>query len=243
MSPVRPRYLPLPFQDAPESGRLILRDGTTATVRPARPEDKPAMTRFFASLSETSRVRRFFSLAAPREQLIESFCDSSKPQKQLSLVVLRQLAKGPAIIATASYVARDETTAEVALAVNDKSQDKGIGTLLLERLALLAVSNGFLRFWAVTSAETQAMLNVFRRSGFECRTQMEGQFVEVDLSVIPTVSSVTLSEMRDRVSTTASLRPFFQPRSVAVIGASRKPAGIGTRILRSLVAAGYKGSL
>ena len=243
MPPVRPRYLPLPFQDAPESGRLILRDGTTATVRLARPEDKAAMIRFFASLSETSRVHRFFSLAAPKEQLIESFCDSSKPRKQLSLVVLRQLETGPGIIATGSYVARDETTAEIAVAVDDKFQDKGLGTLLLERLALLAVSNGFLRLWAVTSAENQGMLNVFRQSGFECRTKMDGQFVEVDLSVIPTVSSVTQSEMRDRVSTTASLRPFFQPRSVAVIGASRNPTHIGTRILRSLVAAGYKGSL
>jgi acetyl coenzyme A synthetase (ADP forming)-like protein len=243
MPPVRPRYLPLPFQDAPESGRLILRDGTTATIRPARPEDKAAMIRFFASLSEGSRVHRFFSLAAPKDQLIEFFCDSSKPQKQLSLVVLRQLEKGPGIVATGSYVARDETTAEIALAVDDRFQDKGVGTLLLERLALLAVSNGFLRFWAVTSAENQAMLNVFRRSGFECRTQMDGQFVEVDLSVIPTVSSVTQSEMRDRVSTTASLRPFFQPRSVAVIGVSRNPAGIGTRILNALVAAGYKGTI
>jgi acetate---CoA ligase (ADP-forming) len=243
MSPVRPRYLPLPFQDGPESGRLILRDGTTATIRPARAEDKPAMIRFFASLSETSRVHRFFSLAAPKEQLIESFCDSSKPQKQLSLVVLRQLERGPGIIGTGSYVARDETTAEVAVAVDDKFQGKGLGTLLLERLALLAVSNGFLRFWAVTSAENRAMLNVFRQSGFECGTKMDGQFVEVDLSVIPTISSVTQSEMRDRVSTTASLRPFFRPRSVAVIGASRNPSNIGTRILRALVAAGYKGSL
>ena len=41
-------------------------------------------------------------------------------------------------------------------------QGKGIGTLLLERLALLAVSNGLRRFWAVTMAENQPMLDVFR---------------------------------------------------------------------------------
>jgi GNAT superfamily N-acetyltransferase len=41
-------------------------------------------------------------------------------------------------------------------------QGKGIGTLLLERLALLAVYKGLRRFWAVTMAENQPMLDVFR---------------------------------------------------------------------------------
>ena len=55
---VRPRYLPLPYQDAPESGRLVLRDGTTATVRLARPTDLEGMARFFGSLSQSSRMNR-----------------------------------------------------------------------------------------------------------------------------------------------------------------------------------------
>jgi hypothetical protein len=35
MTPVRPLYVPPPYQDSAEAGRLILRDGTTATIRPA----------------------------------------------------------------------------------------------------------------------------------------------------------------------------------------------------------------
>jgi acetate---CoA ligase (ADP-forming) len=241
MAVVRPRYLPLPFQDSPESGRLILRDGTTATIRLAHPADKTAMAKFFRSLSQVSRFRRFFSFAAPNDKLIDLFCNSSNPQSQLTLVVTRHLEEGPGIVATGSYVARDKTTAEIAFAVDDKFQGKGLGTLLLERMALLAVNNGFLRFWALTSAENEPMLNVFRESGFTCGTKMDGQFVEVDLSVTPNESSVTRSEMRDRVSTTASLRPFFQPRSVAVVGASRNPSHIGRRIFNALVSAGYKG--
>ena len=49
--------------------------------------------------------------------------------------------------------------------------------------------------------------------------------------------------MRDRISTAASLRSFFEPRSVAVVGASRDPASIGGRLLNALVTNGFQGSL
>jgi acetyl coenzyme A synthetase (ADP forming)-like protein len=52
----------------------------------------------------------------------------------------------------------------------------------------------------------------------------------------PGESGVTLQDMRDRAAATASLRPFFRPRSVAVVGASRDPSSIGYRLLNALVA-------
>ncbi|GIW54637.1 MAG: hypothetical protein KatS3mg082_1041 [Nitrospiraceae bacterium] len=41
MKPVRPLFIPSPTQEAPEDGRLILRDGTTAAVRIARRKTRP----------------------------------------------------------------------------------------------------------------------------------------------------------------------------------------------------------
>ena len=243
MASVRPRYLPVPSQDAPQAGRLILRDGTTATIRPAQPADKQAMVEFFAALSKKSKVYRFFSFAEPDDKVVDSFCNNPDPHSRLSLVVTRWVAERSRIIAIGSYLGRDETTAEIAMAVDDRFQGKGIGTLLLERLALLAVANGFRRFWAVTMHENKPMLDVFRDSGFECHTKMDGGYIEIDLSVVPSERSVTRAELRDRVSTTASLRPFFQPRSVAIVGASRNPASIGGRILNALVANGFRGSI
>jgi acetyl coenzyme A synthetase (ADP forming)-like protein len=236
-----PRYLPVPFQDAADSGRLILRDGTTATVRVARPADCQRMARFFAALSKRSRHNRFFSFGEPNQKLIDSFCDDTDPRKRLSLIVTRSAKDNAVIIATANYVARDEETAEIALAVDDKFQGRGIGPLLLERLSVLAARNGFRRFWAVTMAENKAMLDVFRESGFECRSRIDGSYVEVDLSVIPSQASVARAEFRDRVAATASLRPFFSPRSIAVVGASRSTRNIGTRILHAILDAGFKG--
>ena len=240
---VRPRYLPLPQQDSAESGRLILRDGSTATIQVATSEDREVMTKFFASLSDESKSRRFFSLVPPPLKLIDFFCDASNPRKQLTLIVTGLSERGPRLIAAGSYVARDETTAEVAMAVDDHFHGKGIGTLLLERLAVLAVAHGIVRFWATTKVDNRPMLDIFRKSGFECHSHLDNQYVEIDFSVLPTQSSVTQSEMRDRVSTAASLRPFFHPRSVAVVGASRSPNNIGTRILNAILSAGFKGSV
>jgi acetyl coenzyme A synthetase (ADP forming)-like protein len=40
---------------------------------------------------------------------------------------------------------------------------------------------------------------------------------------------------------TTSLRPLFRPQSVAIVGASRRPASLGRRVLDALVANGYRG--
>jgi acetate---CoA ligase (ADP-forming) len=220
-----------------------LRDGTTATIRVAQPIDKEAMAKFFVSLSQESNVYRFFSGSRPNDRLMESFCDNADPRARLTLVVTRLMEKNLDIIAAGSYMACGQTTAEIAMAVGDRFQGKGIGTLLLERLALVAVMNGFRRFSAVTMAENRRMLDVFRDSGFASSTKINDGCVEIELSVIPSEASVTRAEMRDRVSTTASLRPFFHPQSVAVVGASRNPANIGGRILHALTTDRFRGAI
>ena len=222
---------------------MILRDGTTAAIRVAHPNDELPMAQFFASLSTESRRRRFFSLAVPSDKLISCFCDASDPRKQLTLIVTQWVGSVETIIAVGSYVARDETAAEIGLTVADACQGKGIGSLMLERLALLAVANGIRHFWAMTMVENNSMLDVFRGSGFECRSKTEQGVVEIDLSVIPSEASVARAEMRDRVATTASLRPFFYPNAVAVVGASRNPTSIGTRLLNAVIDAGFRGAV
>lgn len=243
MAQVRPLYVPPPYQDSAEAGRLILRDGTTATIRPAQPPDRDLLQAFFNRLSADSRWRRFFSAADPGMKVVDSLCDSSAPRSKLTLIVLRTIQGAARVIATGTYVGREQGTAEVAIAVDDAFHGKGLGTLLLERLALLAVRNGFARLWAVTQADNVPMLEVMEQSGFPLRKRQDSGYVEVDLSVQPTEASVSRSEMRDRISTTASLRPFFEPRSVAVVGASRDPAAIGYRILNALITNHFQGAV
>ena len=155
-APVRPRFVPPPAQDSDESGRLTLRDGTAAHLRPARPEDREALARFFRELSPESLYRRYLSASPPGPELIARLAAGSDPHSASTLVVTRVSEGEPRIVATGSYMARDAESAEVALAVADAFRGKGLGTLLLERLALLAVRSGFVRFWAITSADNGA---------------------------------------------------------------------------------------
>lgn len=243
MGAFRPRYLPIPYQDSAHAGRLLLRDGSAANLRGVGPDDDIALENFFASLSEASKHHRFFSAATPPGRWIESLIRRNDPKSALGLVVTRLAAGVPRIIACGSYVARDRECAEIGVVVHDSFQGNGIGTLLLERLALIAAANGFRRLSAVASADNQAIANVFRDSGFEYSARRDGEYVEFDLSLTAGADTVQRAEWRDRVATAASLLPFFQPRAVAVIGASRDAGAIGARILQALIEFGYKGEI
>jgi GNAT superfamily N-acetyltransferase len=197
-----------PDRDDPDF--LTLRDGSTVQVHVAGPGDREALADFFGRLSSASRWRRFLSLALPRPELIASLCDCSDPRSGLTLVATRVQAGESRILATGSYLAKDKRTAEVALAVADGFQGKGLGTLLLERLALLAVRQGFRHFWAVALAENQPMLEVLRESGFALAERPDRGEVEVDLALVPTEAGLARLETRHRVATVASLSPFFR---------------------------------
>jgi acetyl coenzyme A synthetase (ADP forming)-like protein len=234
-----PTFLP----DGTEADFFTLRDGSTVQVHVAGPKDFEALSSFFAALSPESRQRRFLSLAPPRPELIASLCDCSNPRSALTLVATRMQGGECRILATGSYLARDAKAAEVAVAVADGFQGKGLGTLLLERLALVAVRHSFTHFWAVTQIENESMLEVFRESGFALTEKPERGEVEVDLTIIPTEPGLARMETRHRVATVASLSPFLRPRAVAVVGASREPGAIGYQLLEALIGGEFQGRI
>jgi succinyl-CoA synthetase alpha subunit/GNAT superfamily N-acetyltransferase len=234
-------YIPAPYQDSAESGRIILRDGSTATVRIANIDDTPAVVDFFHRLSPESRQQRFFSACEPSREFVRSLCDSSNPNAKLTLVVTRRAGQAETVVAVGSYMAAGEKSAEVAFAVEDRLQGQGLGTQLLERLALLATRVGIVRFWAVTQMDNRGMIEVFRHSGYPLQEKVDRGYLELDFSVLPTEVSVHSSEIRDRVFTAASLRSFFKPNAVAVVGASRDPSSIGFRTLEALVMSRFQG--
>jgi acetate---CoA ligase (ADP-forming) len=233
----RPVYAPL--MDA--SGPLVLRDGSVATIGEATSSDGPSLEEFFLKLSSESGLNRFLSRSVPDSRLVESLCRPSNPEEQRSLLVKRHIDGSDRIIAVGSYVSHGNGTAEVSVGVDDRLQGLGLGTHLLERLAAIAIQNGFRRFQAIAEKENHRMIEVLRRSGFPIYERNEAGMVEIDFDVTPTESNVLLSEMRDRLSAAASIRPFFRPNAVAIAGASRDSSSIGYRILDELLRAGFTG--
>jgi RimJ/RimL family protein N-acetyltransferase len=187
------------------SERAVLRDGTLATLRLTRPEDHDGVRRFFHELSPESRRLRFFSLSDPAETFIEAFCDSSNPARQATIVAFRHGDGEPRPIAVGSYLDVGSGAAEAAFAVGDADRAKGLGTILIERLATLAAINGFRRFEALVLPENQAMLEVFRDSGFEIRSTSERGAVTVHFPLAPTAQSIAAAGHRHELAYGAAL--------------------------------------
>ena len=240
---IKPLYLPPMYQDAVDHGTMVMRNGTTASVRVAGSQDHDKLVAFFKRLSIGTLIKRFFSPSKPDKEFLAAMLNSNDPSVGMTLIVERILDGNIAIIATASYFRCDDESAEFAVVVEDAFQGKGLGTLLLERLSILATTHGFRHFKAVTHAENRLMLDVFRHSGFEVEEHIEDGYVALSFSVIPGKDSVEISETRDRVFTNASLTPLFKPTSAAVIGASSRPGSIGSRVMEGLVTSRFNGPL
>jgi len=216
---------------------VILRDGSTLRLQPPTAADTEALVEFFARLSPRSRYLRFHGARSIDRALVTTFVDPD--WATTGALVGRHEER---IVALASYARlRDPGSAEVAFAVADEFQGRGVGTRLLERLAERAAAAGADRFVAEVLAENAAMLGVFRDAGFEITRSLEGGEVEVEFPIAATETFRAHVEDRDHVAVAASLRLFFTPDSVAVIGASRRRGSIGGELFRNILAADFAG--
>jgi acetyl coenzyme A synthetase (ADP forming)-like protein len=91
-------------------------------------------------------------------------------------------------------------------------------------------------------AENAAMIGVFERVGFEVSRTLGGGEVEMTFPIAPTADYASLVAERDHTAVVASLRPFFEARSVAVIGASSRRGTIGGELFRNILDADYAGA-
>jgi acetyl coenzyme A synthetase (ADP forming)-like protein len=216
---------------------VLLRDGTTLRLRAPTPADSEALVEFFKSLSEQSLYYRFHGFPTVNEALVSSFVGPDWHERGHLIGEL-----GGRVIALASYVRlRDPTAAECAFVVADDFQRRGIGTRLLERLAVRAAAVGIERFVAEVLPENRQMLGVFQAVGFETTRKLESGTVEVEFRIAPTETYLGRVDERDHLAAVASLRPFFAPASVAVLGASRRRESIGGLLFRNIIAAEFEG--
>jgi acetyl coenzyme A synthetase (ADP forming)-like protein len=225
-----------------EAVDVILRDGSTLRLRPPRREDTEALLDFFSSLSERSLYLRFHGFPDLGTRVVEPLLEPDWEERGALLGTLSD-ADGEHVVAVANYARlRDPALAEAAFAVADEHQRRGIGTRLLERLAEQAAEVGIERFVAEVLPENRSMLGVFEAAGFELTREYAGGEIEVQFPIAPTESYRERVEARDHAAVTASLRSFFEPRSVAVVGASRRRGSIGGELFRNILAGDFAGA-
>jgi acetate---CoA ligase (ADP-forming) len=217
---------------------VIVKDGGTLRLRPPASADEDAVLEFLQGLSDRSQYLRFHGIRPIDRPLAESLLDPD-------WVETGSLAGwlGDRVVGVANYVRlRDPRSAEAAFVVADAEQGRGIGTRLLEQLAERAAATGVTRFVAEVMAENRAMLSVFTGAGFDVVRELEHGEVEVSFPIAATEAFQERVEERDHVAVAASLRPFFEPCSVAVVGASRRRGSIGGELFRNVLEADFDGA-
>jgi acetate---CoA ligase (ADP-forming) len=227
---------------ARENVDVILRDGGTLRLRPPRPADGEALLAFYRALSQQSLHRRFHGLPHLGRQLVDSLLDPNWSERGALVGALAD-QEGERVVALGNYVRlRDPALAESAFAVADAEQGRGIGTRLLERLAARAAEEGIERFVAEVLPDNRSMLGVFERAGFELKRELADGVVEVEFPIAATERFERSVEERDHTAVVASLRPFFEPASVAVVGASPRRGTIGGELFRNVLEADFAGA-
>ena len=141
--------------------------------------------------------------------------------------------------ATADELGHD--TAEVAFVVAEAYQGLGVATLLIEEVARRASLLGITTFHAEVLPENAKMLEVFRATGFPLRVHADIGELRVEFPTALTGEARARFERREQLAAAAAVRTLLHPRSVAVIGASRRRGTVGGELFHNLVAGGFMG--
>lgn len=226
----------------------ILRDGASVHIRAIRPDDRTELARGFAELSPEAVYFRFFRVKHRLTDAELTQFTELDFGRRAALVATRRVGDEERIIAIARYAVTDDAPgpphrAEVAFTVGDAFQGRGLGTLLLEHLAVLARANGITEFEADVLGENNRMLSVFAKSGFRVRRSLADGVFHVSFPTEETAEHTAVTDRRTQTAAARSLRPILAPRAVAVVGASREPGSIGAALVENLRAAGFTGAI
>ncbi|MGW2144954.1 bifunctional acetate--CoA ligase family protein/GNAT family N-acetyltransferase [Nonomuraea bangladeshensis] len=216
---------------------VVLADGGTAHVRPIRPADADRLRSFYSRLSDESIYFRFFG---PRPRLsdrdVERFTNVDYVDRVALIATI-----GTEMVAVIRYDKTGPGEAEVAFLVEDAHQGRGVASVLLEHLAATAREHGIETFVADVLPANMRMMGVLRQAGYTAQSRFADGVVRMTLDLTPTETSAEVTTSREHRAESRSIARLLTPGSVAVIGASREPGGVGQTVLRNLLAADFTG--
>ena len=224
-----------------EPGRLVrdvlLRDGSTLRLQAPRPADYEDIKAFYERLSPRSRYFRFHGFG--RIDIVARAAVDASGVDRVSLIARHDRR----VVGACSYEGlREPGVAEIAFAVADDDQRRGIGTRMLEQLAAIAAERGLRRFDAAVLSTNRLMLGLFRNAGFAVKREGFGELA-VSLDIASTEAVLARIDERDHFATIESLRPILAPSSVVVVGAAEMPGNVGLAMLANIINGGFAGGV
>jgi acetate---CoA ligase (ADP-forming) len=220
---------------------VLLRDGAVLRMRALRQDDREALIALFNRCSPETIRYRFLRMitALPTAMLDEMLAVDG--EKHLALVV----TQAEKIVAVGAYIAEDNRpgVAEVSFLVEDAMQRRGIGTVLLDTLAEAARVHNITRFSADVLADNRLMLSVFRKAGYALSSNISYGVTHLEFPIQRSEVAEARRDAQEAEAERASLRAIFEPKTIAVVGASRNPASVGGALFRNLLRWGFTGTI
>jgi acyl-CoA synthetase (NDP forming)/GNAT superfamily N-acetyltransferase len=232
-----------PDSVAPRGGPVggidaLLADGAIIRIRPIRPADVAELTALHEGASDETLYRRFLSTG--HHGIAGEVARITRPA-DMTFAALVAVERGR-IVGVCSYeLLPGGAQAEFAVFIDDAAHGRGIGTLLLEHLGVHARRHGVPDLLGEVLPTNVAMLRVVTALGQPLRTVYDLGLVQIHVDTASTGSDIV--DVRDLAAARRSLRALFTPGCIAVVGAGRKPGGIGHTVLRAIVDGGFTGAV
>ncbi|MEO8743931.1 MAG: GNAT family N-acetyltransferase [Candidatus Dormiibacterota bacterium] len=168
-----------------EPRAVELTDGTKVRVRPIAPEDEQLLHEAVAAMSERTVYFRFFS---PLKRLPDAFAHRLAVvdyNDRFALVATsHKPTGGERIVGVARYDrVPGADVAEVAVAVVDEFQRRGLGGALLAILARVARDHGIRTFSLIVLPENQQMLGLLKRMRWIHQAKLSGGVYEISFEL------------------------------------------------------------
>jgi GNAT superfamily N-acetyltransferase len=160
-----------------------LRDGSKVEIRALRSEDRADLIAAVDRTSARSLQRRFFGLKRTFTDREVAFFVNVDFVNHVALVAVIDEGGRSVLAGGGRYIIVEPGRAEVAFAVVDEYQGRGIGKALMQHLAKIARAAGLHIFIAEVLAENTPMLQLFKTCGLQLRTTREDQVVHVAISL------------------------------------------------------------
>lgn len=217
----------------------VLSDGSVVHLRPITPADADRLREFHSRLSPETVYYRFF---APYPELTDKDVTRFTTVDYVDRVALVATVAGE-IVGVGRYDRINDTDAEIAFTVRDDYQGRGLGSVLLEHLAVAARERGLRRFVADVLPQNRRMTATFSHAGYRVAQELEDGVVKLAFEIEPTEPVRSVMQAREQRAEARSMERFLQPRSVAVVGASRRTESLGNIVVRLLREGDFTGRI
>jgi RimJ/RimL family protein N-acetyltransferase len=143
---------------------VVLRDGTRLRLRPIRPEDQDRLIEFYDRLSRHTAYQRFFAVMRRLPPDWARLLANVDYERRLALLAEHGDPGTPELVGVARYEPADQPdTAEIAFVIQDRWQNRGLGTIMLDALLAAAEARGIRRFRAYVLAGNARMIDLLVR--------------------------------------------------------------------------------